>query len=122
MKNAPVYTGKCGTRISLNHRQQRRSVHWSMPPRSPTGPSSSFVDRDQRRTSVSSVLREQATTAHHAVNMDRDRGADVERTGSRADSATLEEREQLLDRKASKGALRNTVQQGKVVRTLIILD
>ena len=62
---------------------------------------------------MSSVLREQATQAHHAVAMSS--GADVERIGS--SSSALDEREQLLDRKVSKGSLRNTVQQGKVVRT-----
>ena len=104
-----------------------------MPPRSPTGPPSNaaFERRDNdkaRRTSVSSQQLNQlhhpssasAFAPHTAVAM-----GDVERAaggsgsssgGVSAQQQQQDEREALIDRKGSKGALRSTVQQGQVVR------
>ena len=102
-----------------------------MPPRSPTGPPSNaaFERRDNdkaRRTSVSSQQINQhhhpssASAPHTAVAM-----GDVERAaggsgsssgGVSAQQQQQDEREALIDRKGSKGALRSTVQQGQVVR------
>lgn len=104
-----------------------------MPPRSPTGPSSNaaFERRDDKGRRISATAQQlnqhlpssSAFAPHTAVSM-----GDVERavsggSGSSSGGALAQqqqqqqdEREALLDRKGSKGALRSTVQQGQVVR------
>lgn len=70
-----------------------------MPPRSPTGQQISNTFEGRR------IFIQQNSMGKGS--------GDVERAGS--SSSASDEREQLIDRKGSKGALRSTVQQGKVV-------